>query len=109
MSVSEYLKAGAENARTVKELCSILHVDGRQLRRMVRNERLDGIPILSAVGEDYRHGYYLPSETADYLRTIRRLRKQEKSLCKARRAITKALQKHQILRRTQEGMQADEE
>lgn len=91
MSVSEYLQTGAENAITVKELCSILHVNGRQLRRMVRSERLEGMPILSAVGEDYRHGYYLPSEAADYVRTIRRLRKQEKALSKARRALVRSL------------------
>ena len=55
--VSDILHRGEENATSAGDISLLLNVDRRELRRMIHQERRDGIPILSS-----SKGLFMPSE-----------------------------------------------
>ena len=94
MLISEYLKKGAAGAQTNKELCFVLGVSSDDVRRMIRTERLAGVPICSRCGADRAGGagYYLP-ETAEELQAmLAQLKSREKEIRRTRRALEKAFE-----------------
>ena len=84
--VTEYLKTGAENAQTGRELARLLHCDPREITRSIERERRAGAPIVSSYNPD-NPGYYL-AETADELQHYcRRLHQRAGEIYKTRRAL----------------------
>lgn len=64
--VADLLHPGAENAIPLKHLKELAGLPGREVRRMIQTERLDGAPILSnCIG-----GYYLPADDAERKRFV---------------------------------------
>lgn len=69
-AVSAFLHIGRENALPLAALCQLTGMDGRQVRLMIQQERLKGVPILS----DNQNGYYLPEnerEVREFVRSMR--------------------------------------
>lgn len=69
--VEDFLEFGVENARTLRYLKSILHLDGRSIRAEIEAARKAGAPIVS----DCQHGYWLtncPAEIMKFSRSMKR-------------------------------------
>lgn len=47
VTISGFLYIGRENALPLAALCQLTGMDGRQVRLMIQQERLKGVPILS--------------------------------------------------------------
>lgn len=94
MAIYEFLSKGADNARTGKELCDMLHLSSRELRAQIAAERQAGIPILSRTRTDTdgKAGYFLPEKLGDYAATLKAMRSREKSLAAVRKALEAALE-----------------
>lgn len=87
--ISEYLSEGAENARTGRELCSLLHITPRELTVAIERERRAGKPICAATGRT--PGYFLAAnqeEMQDYCSSLQR---RAGEIHKTRRACMKAI------------------
>ena len=59
ITIHEVLKRGVINAITGRQLAAIFGVNLRAVTRMIRQERLEGIPICASHTEGV-WGYYLP-------------------------------------------------
>lgn len=71
-TISEYLRTGAENAQTAKELCDLLHLDKRELTAAIERERRHGSPICASCNSS-NAGYYLAGskqEMQDYCNSL---------------------------------------
>ncbi|MCD8130550.1 MAG: hypothetical protein LUE16_04625 [Lachnospiraceae bacterium] len=71
ISISEFLRSGADNALHLGELMLLTGADGRTVRKAIEVERRRGVPILS----DNRNGYFLPAceeEKERFARSMRR-------------------------------------
>lgn len=62
--IASLLMAGSENGLHLQDLVRLTGEDQRTVRKLIQEERLQGIPILS----DNVHGYFLPG--SDYEREI---------------------------------------
>ena len=87
--VSDLLRAGAENALTLRELVQLTGEDERSIRRRIQQERKDGKLILS----DCQHGYFLPAEESDVRRFIGSMSRRAKEIAAVSRAAEDALLK----------------
>ena len=70
VTISGFLHIGQGNALPLRDLCRLTGMDGRQVRLMIQQERLKGVPILS----DNQNGYYLPEnewEVREFVRSMR--------------------------------------
>ena len=70
VTISGFLHIGRGNALPLRDLCRLTGMDGRQVRLMIQQERLKGVPILS----DNQNGYYLPEnewEVREFVRSMR--------------------------------------
>lgn len=86
--ITEYLRKGAENARTGRELARLLHRDIREITRSIERERRAGSPIISSCNPE-KPGYYL-AETAEELQYYcSRLHQRAGEIYKTRRALLK--------------------
>lgn len=89
MTIADILSAGESKAITAPKLAELLGVPERDIRRMIRAERLQGAPILSG-----RLGYYLPSSIQDLRRFSRSLNHRiveiQKIAIEAERAVARA-------------------
>lgn len=84
--IADYLMTGAENARTARELATLLHCDIRDITKHIERERRAGAPIVSSCNKE-NPGYYL-AETADELQIYcRRLHQRAGEIYKTRRAL----------------------
>lgn len=81
--ISDFLSPGQESAVPLKHLKKITGMDGREIRRMILRERLDGIPILA----DNLTGYFLPSSEAERTRCVHSMRHRAKEIERAAQAI----------------------
>lgn len=63
-TISRLLMTGSENGLHLQDLVRLTGEDQRTVRKLIQEERLQGIPILS----DNVHGYFLPG--SDYEREI---------------------------------------
>lgn len=87
--IFELLEAGAENARTGKEICSLLGISARELTAVVEQERRHGKPICASTGNP--PGYYLAATQQEMQRYCDSLKRRAGEIHKTRRACIKAM------------------
>ena len=84
----EYLQRycpGRENAISGKRLKKMFHVREAELRKMVHNLRVEGIPVCSD-----RTGYFYPANAWEVIATIGHLRRMRDGVEKAIRSLERA-------------------
>jgi hypothetical protein len=89
MAITELLNVGAENARTGKELASILGCDLRDITATIERERRKGKPICAGSGEN--PGYYLAADAEELEQYCGRLKHRAKELYKTLGALQNSL------------------
>lgn len=90
--IAELLSTGAENARTGKELASVMGCDIRDITAAIERERREGQPICAATGE--HPGYYLASDAAELENYCGRLHHRAAELYKTRAALLNVLKQY---------------
>lgn len=65
--ISDFLSTGQNNAVNLRYLQGVTGLKGREIRRMIQQERLRGIPICA----DNVAGYYLPANEYEKLHCAR--------------------------------------
>lgn len=58
--MKEFIPLGYQNSRHARDICSLLDITARELRRMVNKARKEGLPIISCDS-----GYFLYSGTIE--------------------------------------------
>lgn len=58
--MKEFIASGYDNASHARDICSLLDITARDLRRMVNKARKEGLPIISC-----DNGYFLYSGTTE--------------------------------------------
>ncbi len=81
--VSNFLGVGESSALTARHLKDILHCDSRTLRRLIEQERQQGIPILS----NNQTGYFLAGNNSEIERFVRSMRHRADEIIKTASAI----------------------
>ena len=84
--ISSLLMCGQENAIPLRQIVKLTGINGRVVRGMISEERLNGTPILS----DNATGYYLPASEDEKVRFIRSMKHRAKEIERAAEAIEKA-------------------
>ena len=87
--VYEVLATGAGNARTGKEICSLLNITVRELTQQVEKERRAGKPICAATGA--LPGYFLAADQKEMEQYCASLLHRENELKKTRAACKKTI------------------
>ena len=85
-TISRLLMAGSENGLHLQDLVRLTGEDQRTIRKMIHEERRQGVPILS----DNASGYFLPGSQQERDACVRSLRHRAKEILAAARAIEKA-------------------
>lgn len=85
-TISRLLMEGSENGLHLQDLVRLTGEDQRTVRRMIHEERRQGVPILS----DNASGYFLPGSQQERDACVRSLRHRAKEILAAARAIEKA-------------------
>ena len=92
--IYKYLAPGKENARTARELSSILHMERRQITRQIEKERRHaaeiGVVICAEVHGDSK-GYYLATSLEDGKDYCAVLEHREAEIRKTRQALVSVL------------------
>ena len=89
--IYELLAVGRENARTGRELATVLNCSMRDITEQIERERRAGQPICASMAEP--PGYFLPASADDLERYCNMLHKRAGELHKTRRALIKVLKK----------------
>lgn len=84
--ISDFLRTGQANAVNLRYLRDITGLKGREIRRLIQRERMDGIPICS----DNVAGYYLPANDFEKMRCARSMRHRAAEIDAAASAIESA-------------------
>lgn len=87
--IYEMLAEGEQNARTGKEICSLLHITQRDLTAAVERERRDGQPICASTGA--APGYFLAADRSEMERYCKSLAHRAKEIRKTRKACLQTL------------------
>lgn len=82
-AVSDFLSHGRSNAKSLRDLCAMLGMEEREVRKKIQQERKQGIPILS----DNVHGYYLPENASDTTKFVRSMRGRASQICAVADAV----------------------
>lgn len=85
-TISRLLMEGSENGLHFQDLVRLTGEDQRTIRKMIHEERRQGVPILS----DNASGYFLPGSQQERDACVRSLRHRAKEILAAARAIEKA-------------------
>lgn len=85
--ISDFLSVGQANAVNLHYLRGVTGLKGRDIRRLIQKERLEGIPICA----DNVAGYYLPANDSEKLRCARSMRHRAAEIDAAANAIEAAL------------------
>lgn len=85
--VADLLSHGQDTTITRHDLENMTGLDGRTLRGVIQQARLNGTPILS----DCRHGYYLPDDEVEAERFVKSMRRRASEILKVARAVEKAM------------------
>ena len=85
-TISRLLMEGSENGLHLQDLVRLTGEDQRTVRKMIHEERRQGIPILS----NSKDGYYLPGNEYERAECVRQMRGRAKEILAAARAIEKA-------------------
>lgn len=88
--IHEYLSFGQENARTGKEICNLLGITSRELRRIVEIERRQGKPICASTTAPA--GYFLAANRQELERYCRSLFRRAGEIHKTRKACLRSLE-----------------
>ena len=84
--IASLLMEGADNGLHLQDLVRLTGEDQRTVRKMIHEERRQGIPILS----NSKDGYYLPGNEYERAECVRQMRGRAKEILAAARAIEKA-------------------
>lgn len=84
--ISDFLSTGQTNAVNLRYLRDVTGLKGREIRRLIQKERLEGIPICS----DNVAGYYLPANDFEKMRCARSMRHRAAEIDAAASAIEAA-------------------
>ena len=85
-TISRLLMAGSENGLHLQDLVRLTGEDQRTVRKMIHEERRQGIPILS----NSKDGYYLPGNEYERAECVRQMRGRAKEILAAARAIERS-------------------
>lgn len=85
-TISRLLMAGSENGVHLQDLDRPTGEDQRTVRRMIHEERRQGVPILS----DNTSGYFLPGSRQEREACVQSLRHRAKEILRAAAAIESA-------------------
>lgn len=86
-AIADYLGHGQGAAITRRDLENMTGLDGRKVREVIQQERLNGIPILS----DNQSGYFLPVDEAEAERFVKSMRGRAREILKVARAVEKSM------------------
>ncbi len=89
LSIADYLAEGRDNARTGKEICTLLHITARDLTAAIERERREGQPICASTGKN--PGYYLAENREEMQRYCNSLHHRAGEIYKTRRACLDAM------------------
>lgn len=84
--IEALLMTGKENGLRLSDLVRLLDWTGRDVRREIQFERLQGVPILS----DNVNGYFLPSTPEERAACVRSLRNRAKEIMATAEALDRA-------------------
>ena len=84
--IASLLMTGSENGLHLQDLVRLTGEDQRTIRRMIHEERRQGVPILS----NNRDGYFLPSGDIEREACVQSLRHRAKEILAAAAAIESA-------------------
>ena len=82
--ILSFLRSGAENAVTLRDIRNQTGLDGRAVRLAIREMRLRGVPVVS----DCCHGYWLSDVPAEIRRCAYSLRHRARETAKAADALS---------------------
>ena len=85
--IASLLMEGAGNGLHLQDLVRLTGEDQQTVRKMIHEERRQGVPILS----DNASGYFLPGSQQEREACVRSLRHRAKEILAAARAIEKAV------------------
>lgn len=88
--ITEILTEGAENARTGKEICSLLNITKRELTQAVERERRAGAPICASTGTI--KGYFLAATQSEMKKYCNSLLHRAGEIHKTRAACIKTME-----------------
>lgn len=83
--ISSLLMRGQENAIPLRQIVKLTGINGRVVRGMISEERLNGTPILS----DNATGYYLPAIDEEKERFIRSMKHRAGEILRVVEAVEK--------------------
>lgn len=83
IQIADYLGYGQAAAVPLRHLKELVDMPGREVRRMIQAERLQGIPILS----DNINGYYLAADAQERERFIKSMRARASEIVKTAEAV----------------------
>lgn len=84
--IADLLSHGAENGVGLQDLVSMTGLSEREVRQIIRRERLAGVPVLS----DNLSGYFLPGNTDEIVQCAISLRSRAHEILRTANAIAKA-------------------
>lgn len=88
--IADFLLPGQQNAVPLKHLKDLLHLDGRTIRLMIRQERLSGVPILES--SRATGGYFLPDSDHERAQCVRSMRRRAAEIARVADAIERGAQ-----------------
>lgn len=84
--ITDYLFTGKENARTGKELATLLHCDPRDIGKAIERARRQGAPICASCDPE-QPGYYLAADAEDLQRYCNSLSRRINEICTTHAAL----------------------
>lgn len=90
-SVAELLPTGQQNAVPLKPLKEMAHLPGREVRRLIEQERRAGALILS----DNQHGYYLAADESEVQQFVKSMRRRAAEIRLTAAYVAKAVMNHE--------------
>lgn len=84
--ISRLLMCGQENAIPLRQIVNLTGINGRVVRGMISEERLNGTPILS----DNATGYYLSASEDEKARFIRSMKHRAGEIMRVAKSIERA-------------------
>jgi biotin operon repressor len=103
--IAELLTEGKENARSGRELASLLNCNIRMITAQIERERREGAPICANMNGQHA-GYFLAENEEELEEYCRRLYSRGGELFKTRRALLEVLE--QIRKKKEQEAAADE-
>lgn len=88
--IFEILTTGAENAKTGKDICSLLNITARDLTAAIERERRAGKPICASTGSN--PGYFLAANQREMQHYCNSLMHRAGEIHKTRNACIKSME-----------------